>query len=87
MSERNCVEIISKLGELGLLDVYHTNDGKEYITPAQLSREIQDEVFLHGGLFYVEMLIITITSYLFDYFSYVLYCSIMVLYVISSKEI
>lgn len=53
MSERNCVEIISKLGELGLLDVYHTNDGKEYITPAQLSREIQDEVFLHGGLFVV----------------------------------
>lgn len=51
LSERNCVEIISKLGELGLLDVYHTNDGKEYITPAQLSREIQDEVFLHGGWF------------------------------------
>ncbi|KAG0725427.1 E3 UFM1-protein ligase 1 [Chionoecetes opilio] len=49
LSERNCVEIISKLGELGLLDVYHTNDGKEYITPAQLSKEIQDEVFLHGG--------------------------------------
>ncbi|KAK8399047.1 hypothetical protein O3P69_004257 [Scylla paramamosain] len=49
LSERNFVEIISKLGELGLLDVYHTNDGKEYITPAQLSREIQDEVFLHGG--------------------------------------
>ncbi|XP_071532971.1 E3 UFM1-protein ligase 1 [Panulirus ornatus] len=49
LSERNCVEIISKLVELGLLDIYHTNDGKEYITPAQLTKEIQDEVFLHGG--------------------------------------
>ncbi|XP_042213163.1 E3 UFM1-protein ligase 1-like [Homarus americanus] len=49
LSERNCVEIVNKLVELGLLDIYHTNDGKEYITPAQLTKEIQDEVFIHGG--------------------------------------
>nr|XP_045606783.1 E3 UFM1-protein ligase 1-like [Procambarus clarkii] len=49
LSERNCIEIINKLVELNLLDIYHTNDGKEYITPAQLTKEIQDEIFLHGG--------------------------------------
>nr|CAG4643763.1 EOG090X0267 [Lepidurus arcticus] len=49
LSERNCVEIMSKLLQLKLLDVYFTTDGKEYITPQQLSREIHDELFLHGG--------------------------------------
>nr|CAG4651631.1 EOG090X0267 [Triops cancriformis] len=49
LSERNCVEIMSKLLQLKLLDVYFTTDGKEYITPQQLSREIRDELFLHGG--------------------------------------
>nr|CAG4646077.1 EOG090X0267 [Macrothrix elegans] len=49
LSERNCVEIISKLIELKLIDIYYTNDGKEYVTPQQLSREISDELYLHGG--------------------------------------
>nr|XP_053638531.1 E3 UFM1-protein ligase 1-like [Cherax quadricarinatus] len=49
LSERNCVEIVNKLVKLGLLEIYHTNDGKEYITPAQLTKEIQDELFVHGG--------------------------------------
>ncbi|KAK7086302.1 E3 UFM1-protein ligase 1 [Halocaridina rubra] len=49
LSERNCVEIINKLVELNLIDIYHTNDGKEYVTPAHLAKEIQDEVYVHGG--------------------------------------
>nr|CAG4647659.1 EOG090X00WU [Moina brachiata] len=49
LSERNCVEIVSKLIELKLVDLYYTNDGKEYVTPQQLSKEICDELYLHGG--------------------------------------
>ncbi|XP_063605952.1 E3 UFM1-protein ligase 1-like [Penaeus indicus] len=49
LSERNCIEIISKLEKLGLLKVYHTNDGKEYITPEHLTKEIEDELFVRGG--------------------------------------
>ena len=49
LSERNCIEIVTKLIELKLIDVYYTNDGKEYITPQQLSKEICDELYLHGG--------------------------------------
>ncbi|XP_076035805.1 UFM1 specific ligase 1 [Oratosquilla oratoria] len=49
LSERNCVEIINKLVELKLLNVYYTTNGKEYVTPQQLIREIKDELFVHGG--------------------------------------
>ncbi|XP_064606518.1 E3 UFM1-protein ligase 1-like [Liolophura sinensis] len=49
LSERNCVEIVNKLVELKLIDVLHTQDGKEYITPQNLSKEIRDELFVHGG--------------------------------------
>ncbi|CAJ1077481.1 E3 UFM1-protein ligase 1 [Xyrichtys novacula] len=49
LSERNCIEIISKLVQEKKLDVVHTTDGKEYITPAQISREIRDELYVHGG--------------------------------------
>nr|CAG4641501.1 EOG090X0267 [Eurycercus lamellatus] len=49
LSERNCIEIVSKLIELKLIDVFYTNDGKEYVTPQQLSKEISDELYLHGG--------------------------------------
>ncbi|XP_068609640.1 E3 UFM1-protein ligase 1 [Brachionichthys hirsutus] len=49
LSERNCIEIISKLVQDRKLDVVHTLDGKEYITPAQISREIRDELYVHGG--------------------------------------
>ncbi|CAG0897590.1 unnamed protein product [Cyprideis torosa] len=49
LSERNCVEIVSKLIELKLLEVYFTKDGKEYITPAHLSREILFELEANGG--------------------------------------
>lgn len=49
LSERNCIEIISKLVQDKKLDVVHTLDGKEYITPSQISREIRDELYVHGG--------------------------------------
>lgn len=49
LSERNCVEIIMKLTEKKLLDVIFTNDGKEYVTPQHLAKEIKDELYIHGG--------------------------------------
>ncbi|XP_033636032.1 E3 UFM1-protein ligase 1-like isoform X2 [Asterias rubens] len=49
LSERNCIEIVSKLIALKLIDVVFTLDGKEYLTPAQITKEIQDELIFHGG--------------------------------------
>ncbi|XP_029352163.1 E3 UFM1-protein ligase 1 isoform X1 [Echeneis naucrates] len=49
LSERNCIEIIAKLVQEKKLDVVHTLDGKEYITPAQISKEIRDELYVNGG--------------------------------------
>ncbi|KAG7258510.1 hypothetical protein CRUP_014702 [Coryphaenoides rupestris] len=49
LSERNCIEIITKLVQDKQLDVVHTLDGKEYITPAQITQEIRDELYIHGG--------------------------------------
>ncbi|XP_049860331.1 E3 UFM1-protein ligase 1 homolog [Schistocerca gregaria] len=49
LSERNCIEIVTKLVELKLLDVIFTNDGKGYVTPQQLTTEIRDELYVHGG--------------------------------------
>ena len=49
LSERNCIEIVQKLISLGLVEVIYTTDGKEYLTPQQLEREVKDELFIHGG--------------------------------------
>lgn len=49
LSERNCVEIISKLIESNLLEVIFTTDGREYITPQYLLKEIKDELYVCGG--------------------------------------
>ncbi|KAM3931952.1 E3 UFM1-protein ligase 1 isoform 1-T1 [Leptodactylus fuscus] len=49
LSERNCIEIVSKLIAEKQLDVVHTLDGKEYITPSQISKEIRDELQVRGG--------------------------------------
>ena len=56
LSERNCIEIINKLIELNLLDVCHTSNGKEFLTPSQLNREIKDELFVHGGEYWLDYL-------------------------------
>ena len=50
LSERNCIEIVNKLISLGLLDIIYTTDGKEYLTPQELEKEIRDEVIVHGGI-------------------------------------
>uniref|UniRef100_A0A3P9N060 E3 UFM1-protein ligase 1 n=1 Tax=Poecilia reticulata TaxID=8081 RepID=A0A3P9N060_POERE len=55
LSERNCIEIITKLVQDRKLDVVHTLDGKEYITPAQISREIRDELYVHGGWYNIKI--------------------------------
>jgi hypothetical protein len=49
LSERNCIEIISKLMELGMLNVIHSMDGKEYVTYKQIEKEIYDELYVHEG--------------------------------------
>ncbi|XP_051711401.1 E3 UFM1-protein ligase 1 isoform X2 [Oryctolagus cuniculus] len=49
LSERNCIEIVNKLIAQKQLDVVHTLDGKEYITPAQISKEMRDELHVRGG--------------------------------------
>lgn len=49
LSERNCVELVSRLVERGLLEIVYTLDGKEYVTPGQLDREIRNELAVHGG--------------------------------------
>ena len=49
LSERNCIEIVAKLIEMKLLDVIYTLDGKEYVTPHYLEREIRDELHVHRG--------------------------------------
>ncbi|XP_063773080.1 E3 UFM1-protein ligase 1 [Pseudophryne corroboree] len=49
LSERNCIEIVAKLIAEKQLDVVHTLDGKEYITPSQISKEIRDELQVRGG--------------------------------------
>uniref|UniRef100_A0A8B9TAA0 E3 UFM1-protein ligase 1 n=1 Tax=Anas platyrhynchos TaxID=8839 RepID=A0A8B9TAA0_ANAPL len=49
LSERNCIEIVTKLIAEKQLEVVHTLDGKEYVTPAQICREIRDELHVSGG--------------------------------------
>lgn len=49
LSESNCIEIILKLIDTNLLDVIFTADGKEYITPQHLEKEIRDELYVCGG--------------------------------------
>uniref|UniRef100_A0A8C2SQ05 E3 UFM1-protein ligase 1 n=1 Tax=Coturnix japonica TaxID=93934 RepID=A0A8C2SQ05_COTJA len=49
LSERNCIEIVTKLIAEKHLEVVHTLDGKEYVTPAQISKEIWDELSVCGG--------------------------------------
>lgn len=49
LSERNCVELVQKLVDLGLVEVIYTNDGREYVTPSELEKEIREELFVEGG--------------------------------------
>lgn len=49
LSERSCIEIIQKLIELKVVDVIYTIDGKEYLTPQELGKEIREELIVRGG--------------------------------------
>ncbi|GJQ09556.1 hypothetical protein GpartN1_g1347.t1 [Galdieria partita] len=49
LSERNCIELVSKLVERGLVQVLYTQDGREYVTFERLQEEILEELKLHGG--------------------------------------
>jgi len=49
LGERNCVEIVAKLISTKLLDVVFTTDGKEYVTPVHLTKELKDEAYVQGG--------------------------------------
>lgn len=51
LSERNVVELISKLQELDLLgeDLLHSINGREYLTKRHLQQEIADTVLQSGG--------------------------------------
>lgn len=49
LSERNCIEIVQCLVELKLLEVIHTTDGKEYLTPNELAKEVREELTVRGG--------------------------------------
>lgn len=49
LSERNCVEVVNLLIKKKLISVIYTNDGKEYITPDYLRKEVEDEMYVHGG--------------------------------------
>ena len=50
LSERNCVEILQTLMKSGVLQgLMYTLDGKEYLTPEQLKREMLYELEVSGG--------------------------------------
>ncbi len=49
LSERNCIELVTRLIDVGLIQVVYTLDGKEYLTPQQLEREIKTELMAHHG--------------------------------------
>lgn len=51
LGERNCIEIVAKLISSKLLDVVFTVDGKEYVTPAHLTKELKDEAYVQGGTY------------------------------------
>lgn len=51
LSERNTVELIIKLKELGFLgtDLLHTSNGREYVTRDKLVTELREVLREHGG--------------------------------------
>lgn len=49
LSERNCIDIVKKLTSLNLIELIYTCDGKEFITPTHLRKEIEDEIYINKG--------------------------------------
>ncbi len=44
LSERNCIELLTTLRDLGFVDLWYTLDGKEFVTPSCLENEIRSEL-------------------------------------------
>jgi len=67
LGERNCIEIVAKLISSKLLDVVFTVDGKEYVTPLHLTKELKDEAYVQCGMylsiFYFSMQLLILNSY------------------------
>jgi hypothetical protein len=55
LMERNVVDLVQKLRDQGL-QLYPTKDGKEYVTPDQVEREIVDAIAARGGRMQVRSL-------------------------------
>ena len=51
LSERNCIEVVTRLINTGQVEVVYTLDGKEYVTIQQLEREIKNELIAQRGKF------------------------------------
>ena len=51
LNERNVVELINKLNQLGFLGdgLLHTVNGREYVTPEHLRKELMESVEQAGG--------------------------------------
>ena len=49
LAERSCIEIMMKLIAKDQLEVLYTLDGREYLTPEQLRRELRAEISRQGG--------------------------------------
>ncbi|CAI7842742.1 unnamed protein product [Closterium sp. NIES-54] len=57
LSERNVVELVSKLTAMGLLgdDLLYSLNGKEYITQERLQQEVEEEVRRRGRVSLVDL--------------------------------
>lgn len=49
LSERNCVELIMKLKELNMIELIHTTNGKQYLTPERVKIEVYNALVGLGG--------------------------------------
>uniref|UniRef100_A0A8C4PZX5 E3 UFM1-protein ligase 1 n=1 Tax=Eptatretus burgeri TaxID=7764 RepID=A0A8C4PZX5_EPTBU len=49
LAERNCVELLGLLTASGRIQLLHSVDGRDVITPAALAAEILDTLAAHGG--------------------------------------
>eukprot|EP00929_Paragymnodinium_shiwhaense_P095449 TRINITY_DN56588_c0_g1_i1.p1 TRINITY_DN56588_c0_g1~~TRINITY_DN56588_c0_g1_i1.p1 ORF type:complete len:715 (+),score=158.72 TRINITY_DN56588_c0_g1_i1:191-2335(+) len=49
VSERNCVDLLTKLIDSGFVKLYHTANGKEWLTQERLDIEIKEALASNGG--------------------------------------
>jgi len=49
LSERNCVELVMKLKELKLITLIHSTNGKFYLTPDRVNKEVLTSLGEFGG--------------------------------------